>query len=98
MEYTEHNDDSEEKDEPRPAGLANVMAAILGKKKIPKKAVILAKGKTDKEIATKRRQKEKAEDSTEAKKLKSKDDDEVIDNDRQKLHEQRLKVCSSPIT
>ena len=86
------NENSRNEDEARPAGLANVMAAILGKKKIPNKALILAKGKTDREIAFKRRQKEQAEGSTDSKKLKLEDDEPLTETEQQKLNEERLQV------
>ncbi len=58
------NDDEEDITSPQ-SGLANVMAGILGKKKLPKKVVILAKGKTDKQIARKKLQKSENETGTE---------------------------------
>ena len=44
---------------------------FLGRKKIPNKPVILAKGNTDREIALKRRQREEAEGSTDSKNIKN---------------------------
>ena len=67
------------------AGLADAMAKILGKK-VPSKGIILAKSKTDREIA-KKRVKEKVE--------KGIDDEETRENKAQEQYVAALeKVCT----
>ena len=68
------------------------MAGILGKKKLPKKVVILAKGQTDKQIAFKKRKREVNEESEEAKKSKIANDEPLPEDAPQNLKERRLKV------
>ena len=77
-----------------PSGLASVMAGILGKKKLPKKVVILAKGKTDKQIALKKRKEEETEESKEAKKSKVESGESLPKITPESSKEKQLKVSS----
>ena len=78
-----------------PSGLASVMAGILGKKKLPKKVVILAKGKTDKQIALKKRkEEEETEESKEAKKSKVESGESLPKITPESYKEKQLKVSS----
>ena len=77
----------EDDEEDKPSGLANVMAKILAKQ-VNDKKVILAKGKTEREILTAKQTKKDSDDDSE----EDTKDEKITDIDYAMKRAQQLKV------